>query len=106
MRALGAKIQKFCVLRAEFFAKNKAENAFFPKIANGGGGAHERCIDWLGNADWPEKKGMMTTAHPHTPFLGQYPPDNTLSLTHTPGPIRQKFGLSWGARHVMTQLID
>ena len=28
---LGAKILKFCLLRAEISAKNKAENAFFSK---------------------------------------------------------------------------
>ena len=32
------KIIKFCILRAEMLAKNKAENAiFFRKLENGGG---------------------------------------------------------------------
>ena len=44
---------------------------FFSKIVNGGHMSGALMV--IGSADWPEKMGIMTAAHPHTHFLGQCP---------------------------------
>ena len=64
---LGAKIQKFCALRAEILAQNKAENAFFlfTKLQTGGTwAAHWWQIGRLGSADCTEKRGSCTFPYP------------------------------------------
>ena len=43
---LGAKILKFCLLRAEILAKNKAENAIFLKVENGGHMSGTLMVNW------------------------------------------------------------
>ena len=98
---LGAKIQKFCVLRAEILPKNKAENAKFFKNCKWEG-AHEQCIDCklIGyGAPVGLKKGVMTAAHPHTPFLGQCCPPPPGGKQHVlfPVPFR-KFMLFYSPR--------
>ena len=57
----GAKIPKFCILRAEIFAKIRLKMQNVLKIENEGNMSGAR------SADWP-KKGVMTAAHPCTTF--------------------------------------
>ena len=46
LRVLGAKIRKFYLLRAEILPKNKAENATFSNVENGGHMSGTLMVNW------------------------------------------------------------
>ena len=70
------KISKFGGLRAKIWAKIEAVEAKISIIFSKGGLVNWHfCLKW-DPCDLQERreKGVFRAAHPHTPFLGQYPP--------------------------------
>ena len=75
---LGTKILKICILRVEILAKTRLKMQIFLTIENG-----EPWIGRLRSTDWPEKNGVMTTAHSHTTFQCERPLGDKVEFTYS-----------------------